>query len=108
SDGLARRKRLEHASAARDAVLEKLIELADIPLPDGVVAEEIQSRREAINAQLDQIGMSLKQYLENEGQSKEEYEEDLDNPVRDALVDRALLEETAMGSELSVIEVELP
>src|SRR6188508_507421 len=34
---LARGMRLEQAAAARDAVLEKLLDLTDVPLPEGVV-----------------------------------------------------------------------
>ena len=34
---LERGKRLEQAAAARDAVLEKLLDQAEVPLPEGVV-----------------------------------------------------------------------
>src|SRR5215218_6703037 len=43
---LANGKRLEQAAAARDAVLEKLLDLTEVPVPDTVVAEELQARRE--------------------------------------------------------------
>src|SRR6476659_10689076 len=38
-------KRLEQAAAARDAVLEKLLDVVEIPLPETIVAEELASRR---------------------------------------------------------------
>ena len=47
---LARGKRLEQAAAARDAVLEKLLDLVDVPLPEAVVESELTARREQIAA----------------------------------------------------------
>ena len=63
---LTRGKRLEQAGAARDAVLEKLLTMVEVPLPDAVVAEELSSRREQITQQLAQAGMTQDDYLEQE------------------------------------------
>ena len=49
---LGRGKRLEQAAAARDAVLEALLEQVEIPLPDTLVADELNARRENIEQQL--------------------------------------------------------
>ena len=38
---LERGKRLEQAAAARDAVLEKLLDIVEVPLPEAVVDEEL-------------------------------------------------------------------
>ena len=45
-------KRLEQAAAARDAVLEKLLELVEVPLPETMVADELTERRGSIEQQL--------------------------------------------------------
>ena len=66
---LTRAKRLEQASEARDAVLETLLSQVDVPLPEGVVAEELQSRRQQITQQLAYAGMTHEQYLETEEQT---------------------------------------
>ncbi len=63
--------RIEQASAARDAVLEKLLTMTDIPLPDSAVADEIKARRDSLNDQLSAAGMTEADYLESEGQSEE-------------------------------------
>ena len=39
-------KRLEQAAAARDAVLEKLLEQVEVPLPETMVADELTERRQ--------------------------------------------------------------
>ena len=42
---LTRGKRLEQAAAARDAVLEALLEKVEVPLPETMVTEELNARR---------------------------------------------------------------
>ena len=69
-DRLIRGARIEQAAAARDAVLEKLLTLVEVPLPDGAVAEELQTRRDSIEQQLSYAGMTEADYLESEGQTR--------------------------------------
>jgi trigger factor len=104
---LTRAKRLEQASAARDAVLETLLERVEVPLPDGVVAEELQGRRQQITQQLAYAGMTQEQYLETEGQTAEEFEADLDRRVRDAITAQFVLDEIATKEQMGVSEAEL-
>ncbi len=55
---LGRGKRLEQAAAARDAVLEALLERVDVPLPEAVVTDELNSRRSNIEQQLAYAGIT--------------------------------------------------
>jgi trigger factor len=100
-------KRLEQASAARDAVLEKLLELVEVPLPDTMVADELTERRRTIEQQLAYAGMTLDKYLEDEGQTLEEFEADLERRVRDAVAAQFLLEAIAQQLEVGVDQQEL-
>ena len=104
---LGRGKRLEQAAAARDAVLEALLERVDIPLPETVVTDELNSRRRNIEQQLAYAGITLEKYLEDEGQTEEEFEADLERRVRDAVVAQLLLDEVASKEELGVDQGEL-
>jgi trigger factor len=104
---LARGRRLEQAAAARDAILAKLLEMADIPVPDSAVSVELKARKDTINEQLQQAGMSFADYLDAEQQSEEEFDKDLDERVRDALASQFLLDELAKRQQLSVAEGEL-
>ncbi|MBA3720289.1 MAG: trigger factor [Nocardioidaceae bacterium] len=104
---LTRGRRIEQASAARDAVLEKLLGMVDIPLPDTVVADEAQNRRDQIAQQLAYIGMSHADYLAQEGQSAEDFEADLDKRVHDAITAQFVLDEIAQREQLGVSEAEL-
>ena len=102
-----RRGRLDQAAQARDAVLEKLLSLVELPLPDSAVDEERESRRRSINQQLAQIGMSERQYLENEGKTAEEFEAELDTRVRDSIKGQFVLQEVAKTEQMGVSQEEL-
>ncbi len=104
---LTRGKRLEQASAARDAVLEKLLTMVEVPLPDAVVAEELAGRREQITQQLAQAGMTQDDYLEQEELTAEQFEADLTARVRDALAAQFVLEKIATTEQLGVSEGDL-
>jgi trigger factor len=104
---LSRGKRLEQAAAARDAVLEALLERVEVPLPETVVTDELNSRRSNIEQQLAYAGITLEKYLEDEGQTEEEFEADLERRVRDAVVAQLLLDEVASKEEVGVDQEEL-
>jgi trigger factor len=106
-DRLGNGKRLEQAAAARDAVLEKLLDQVEVPLPDTVVADELTERRRSIEQQLAFAGMSLERYLEDEGQTQEEFEADLERRVRDAVAAQFVLDKVAGELELGVDQGEL-
>ncbi len=106
-DRLVRNARLEQAGAARDAVLEKLLTMVEIPLPDAAVADELQSRRDSIEQQLAYAGMTEADYLESEGQTEDEFAADLDKRVRDAMAAQFILDEIATAEALGVDEGEL-
>jgi trigger factor len=104
---LANGKRLEQAAAARDAVLEKLLEMVEVPLPEGVVTDELNERRGTVEQQLAYAGLTLDQYLEDEGQTQEEFEADLERRVREAVAAQFVLDAIADRLELGVDQNEL-
>jgi len=104
---LERGKRLEQAAAARDAVLEQLLDTAEIPLPESVVTEELAGRRQEIEQQLVYAGMTMEQYLDNEKQTVDEFEAELEKRVRDAMASQFLLDEIARAEEIGVEQDEL-
>jgi trigger factor len=106
-DRLTRGKRIEQANAARDAVLEKLLEMVDIALPEGVVSEEQVARRQQIDQQLAYAGMTFQGYLDSEEQTEEEFNSDLERRVRESLAARFLLDKVAESEALGVDEQEL-
>jgi trigger factor len=104
---LGRGKRLEQAAAARDAVLEVLLERVEVPLPETMVTDELNARRQNIEQQLGYAGIAMDKYLEDEGQTIEEFEADLDRRVRDAVAAQFILDEVAKKEEIGVAQEEL-
>jgi trigger factor len=104
---LGRGKRLEQAAAARDAVLEALLERVEVPLPESMVAEELTARRENVEQQLQYAGITMDKYLEDEGQTVEEFEADQERRVRDAMAAQFVLDEIAKSEKIGVEQEEL-
>ena len=57
---------------ARDKVLEEVISKIDIELPTSLIDSELEARRQQVNQQLAQAGMTVEEYLEDS-------EEEVDN-----------------------------
>jgi trigger factor len=104
---LGRGKRLEQAAAARDAVLEVLLEKVSIPLPEAMVTDELNARRQNVEQQLVYAGLTMEKYLEDEGQTQEEFEADLERRVRDAVTAQFILDAIAKKEELGVDQSDL-
>lgn len=104
---LANGKRLEQAAAARDAVLEALLDTVEVPLPETMVTDELNARRQNVEQQLAMAGITMEKYLEDEGQTIEEFEADLERRVRDAVAAQFILDEIAKKEEFGVDQNEL-
>jgi trigger factor len=104
---LGRGKRLEQAAAARDAVLEALLEKVEVPLPETVVTDELNARRRNIEQQLSFAGITMEKYLEDEKQTQEEFEAELERRVRDAVAAQFILDEIAKKEEFGIEQAEL-
>jgi trigger factor len=104
---LGRGKRLEQAAAARDAVLEALLEKVEIPLPEVMVTDELNARRQNVEQQLGFAGITMEKYLEDEGQTQEEFEADLERRVRDAVAAQFILDKVAKQEEFGIEQAEL-
>ncbi|MEU4197312.1 trigger factor [Kribbella sp. NPDC026611] len=104
---LERGKRLEQAGDARDAVLEKILTLVDVPVPDGLLTDELAARKENLEQQLGYSGMTMEQFLEGEEQTQEEFDEDLKKRSEDAIKAQFVLDLVAEQQELSVNDQEL-
>ena len=104
---LERGKRLEQASAARDAVLEKILDMVEVPLPEAVVDAELQARRDSIQQQLAYAGMSMEQYLDDQKQTVDEFDAEMEKQVRDAVAAQFVLDQVAKKENVAVNEGEL-
>ncbi len=104
---ISNRKRLDQAAEARDAVVEKLLDMVEVPVPDGVVADELGARRQNIEQQLAMAGMTMEQYIENESQTVEEFEAELERQVREGVATQFVLDQLAKEQEIQPEQQEL-
>ena len=104
---VTRGKRMEQANEARDLVLDEIVGKVDVPLPDALVAEELGSRREQVTQQLAFAGMSMEAYLEDEGQTAEEFEADLERRVRESIIAQFVLDQVVADGEFGIDDTEL-
>lgn len=105
--------RLEHTKAhdqindGRDKVLEKLLEIVEVPLPEKVVADEIDQRKQQMDQQLSMMGVTLDKWLEIQGQTAEAYDAELQDSVAKGMRVQFLLDEIVKKEQISVNQDEL-
>lgn len=104
---LTRGKRLEQASEARDLVVQKLLDLVEVPLPDGMVENEVSAQREQIQQQLQMAGLTFEGYLEEQGQTAEDFDAEMERGIRDSIVSQFVLDQIAEESEFGLDDQEL-
>lgn len=104
---LVRGKRMEQAGQARDLVLDEIIGKVDAPVPDELLASELGARREQVAQQLAQAGLTMENYLEDEGQTAEEFDAELERRTRDAIVAQFVLDQVVAEQEIGLDDTEL-
>ena len=104
---LERVKRLEQGMQARDRVLERLLELTDIPLPESVVQSEIEAREHSLGHQLEQVGLDREAYLAAENKTAEEFDAEVREGSEKAVKAQFVLDALASREELNVSQEEL-
>jgi trigger factor len=104
---LTRAKRMEQAAEARDSVLTEIVDKLDAPLPDGLVASEVEERRQATLQQLAMAGLSLGNYLDDQNQTVEEFDAEIERQVRESIVAGFVLDEIAVANEIGLEDQEL-
>jgi len=100
-------KKVQQGVQARDRVLEALLAKVDLPLPEGVIRAEVDSRNHNLAHQLEAAGMTREDFLAAEGQSEEEFDADIEERTRGAMTAQFVLDKVVVKEQLSVNEEEL-
>ncbi|WP_327236645.1 trigger factor [Streptomyces sp. NBC_01317] len=108
------RKRLENmkqydqATQAQERVLEELLKLAEVPIPEKLLADEINTRKHNLeHHQLGQMGLDLAKYLEIQGKTEEEFEEETKEQAVKGIKTQFILDELVNKEKLNVSQEEL-
>jgi trigger factor len=105
---LADQRRYDQASEVQEKVLAALLDLIEIPMPQKLLEDEVETRRHnLVHHQLGQIGMDLNAYLKMRGQSAEEFDAELREQAERGIRTQFVLEEVAKREEVNVSQEEL-
>ncbi|MBA8796043.1 trigger factor [Friedmanniella endophytica] len=103
--------RLEQASQARDKVLEDLIAKVDAEVPENLLTSETAARREQIEGQLSQAGMTLEDYLKDAedetAETPEQFWADSEKRSADALKAQMVLDKISDDRQIGVDQNDL-
>jgi trigger factor len=100
-------KRMGQVTQARDKVLEAIVDATDVPLPESVVAAEVESRvHDAVHA-FDHDDDRFTQFLDAQGKSREEFDADLRTEAERNVKTRLVLDALAEQEQVSVNDQEL-
>ncbi len=99
---LTRVKRVEQLYAARDKALAALVEAADVPAPEGVVAEEVEHRKQAMVDELERVGASMEDYLSAEGRTEQEIDAELTQAATEGVKIQLVLDTIAEQEKVEV------
>jgi trigger factor len=100
---LGRTKVLGQGAQARDKLVEHLLEIVEVPVPDNLVEREIEWRNRAFEQELQQAGMDWDSFLQiSGGQSREEYDAEQRKTVEEAVRTQFILDAIADAREVTV------
>jgi trigger factor len=104
---LTRIKRMQQGVQARDKVLDALLEVTEVPLPEAVVTAEVESRKhDAVHA-FDHDDARFAEFLESEGKTVEEFDADVRADAEKSVKTQLILDSIAEAESLNVTDGEL-
>jgi trigger factor len=104
---LERVKRMQQAAQARERALDALLARVDVPLPDSMVASEVEMRGQSLDEQLERAGATRDAYLEASGMTAEQLAADMENTAKRSVKASFVLDKLAASEELGVEQSDL-
>lgn len=104
---LSRVKRMEQVTAARDKVLDAIVDATEVPLPDSVVAAEIESRVHDAIHPFDHDEEKFAEFLGESGKTREEFDAEAREEAESSVRVRLVLDALADAEEIAVSDQEL-
>ncbi|AXI77565.1 trigger factor [Peterkaempfera bronchialis] len=105
---LARMKEFDQATQAQERVLDALLEKVEMPFPEKLLADEIETRKHNLeHHQLPQMGLDLEAWLKTQDKTVEEFEKETEEQAKKGIKTQFVLDQIASDEELSVSQEEL-
>ncbi len=100
-------RRAGQGGQARDRAIEALLTKIDMPLPETLVEHEIEHRRESLQRDLDQAGLTVESYAESRQLSAADIEKEVGDEVRQSVKARFILDHLAEQEDLTIEQDEI-
>ncbi|WP_031514586.1 trigger factor [Streptomyces sp. NRRL F-5123] len=101
-------KQYDQATAAQEKVLDALIELTEVAIPEKLLKDEIETRTHNLeHHQFPQMGLTWESFLEREGKTREEYDAQIEEQAVKGIKTQFILDELVGKEKLSVNQEEL-
>ena len=104
---LTRVKRMQQGVQARDKVLEALLEVTEVPLPESVVDSEIEMRQHDAVHTFDHDEEKFNEFLGEQGKTREEFDADVREEAEKAVKTQLVLDSIADAENVNVDDNEL-
>ncbi|MFC5909315.1 trigger factor [Streptacidiphilus monticola] len=105
---LTRMKEFDQATQAQEKVLDKLMELVELPYPEKLLKDEIETRKHNLeHHQLPQMGLDLEAWLKLQDKTQEQFEAEIEEQAKKGIKTQFVLDAIAAKEELSVSQEEL-
>lgn len=104
---LAQTKKYDQITQAQEKLIEALLELIEVPVPDRLLGEEIEARTHDLEHHLPSMGLTWESYLEREGKTREEYDAQIEEQARKGIKTQFILDELVSKEDVSVSQDEL-
>jgi trigger factor len=95
------------AGQARERALDALLSRIEIPLPERVIEQEIEGRRQALAERLERSDTTMAAYLEGTGMTSQELQESFAGDARRSVKAGFILDKLAVQEEIGVQEADL-
>ena len=100
-------KRMQQAGQARERALGALLNRIDIPLPERLIAAEIDRREHSLDEQLERAGATRESYLQSRSLTATELDEETAADARRFVKSGFILDQIARQEDLGVEQEEL-
>src|SRR5204863_3232690 len=104
---LGRAHHVEQATQARDKVLDAILDATDVPLPEGVLAAEVEDQVHSAVHAFDHDEARLTEFLEQQGKTREEFDAEARTAAERNVKTRLVLDALADQKQVTVTEQEL-
>ena len=104
---LTRVKRMQQGVEARDKVLEALLEVTEVPMPESVVESEVEVRQHDAVHTFDHDEERFNEFLTEQGKTREQFDTDIREEAEKAVKTQLVLDSIADAENVQVDDNEL-